>query len=172
MTAMWSLDRRPGRRTWHALAQSDDGFRTGSYTVGSSQRLQRAVWPSGPNETAPEVAAHLGGHLMPWPATSLAVDVLAVVGGGDGATLFPFERVMRSVDGGATWRRFDLPRFGGDMAYSGGHVVTTDGRLVALLDHFSDDRPGRPSDRVHGLWTSDGGDWSTYSPLLPRMSPS
>ena len=50
-------------------------------------------------------------------------------------------------------------------------LVTGDGRLVAILEHFSDDRPNRPSARRHGLWTSVGSDWSSYLPLRAPMSP-
>lgn len=111
------------------------------------------------------------GHLLPSTTESVAPDVFAVVGGGDGATLFPFERVVRSVDAGRSWQRFDLPLFDGERAYTSGDVVTSDGRLVTLLDHFSDDRAGRPGRRHHGLWTSAGDDWASYRPLRPRLTP-
>ncbi|WP_101524310.1 hypothetical protein [Nocardioides houyundeii] len=54
---------------------------------------------------------------------SLAPGVRAVVGGGDGATLFPFMAVARSVDDGRTWRRTDVRRFEGQMGYASGEVV-------------------------------------------------
>ncbi len=79
--------------------------------------------------------------------------------------------MVASRDGGSSWERFDVPRFDGEMAYTSGLVVTRGGRLLALLDHFSDDRPNRPSERHHGLWASAGTDWSTYDPLRSRMTP-
>ncbi len=201
VTSMWSLDRRRSRR--YALAESNDGFRTGRYVVGGTRRLQKAVQPprpTGVGRYAPCSQAvgsvdlcfdysksrarwtDDGGRtwssarvdlsrLLPWPIDSLAPDVFAVAAGGDGATLFPFQRVVVSPDGGASWQRFDVSPFEGEMAYSSGHVVTSDGRLVALLDHFSDDRPNRPSERHHGLWSSEGTNWSSYRPLSPRMTP-
>lgn len=170
VTSMWSLEREHGRH--FALTESDDGFRTGRYVTGGNQRLQRAFQQPRPEGAGRYQGADVDlGRLMPWPVTSLAADVLAVVGGGDGATLFPFERVVASVDAGTSWTRFDVPRFDGAMAYSSGQVVTADGRLVALLDHFSDDRRNRPGERHHGLWTSSGADWSSYRPLLSRMMP-
>lgn len=105
--------------------------------------------------------------LMLDPVASLDPDILAVVGGGDGATLFPFQQVSLSRDGGTTWQQRDLPRFDGAMAYSGGQVVFPDGRLLAALTHFSDDGPRRqgPAGRVHGLWVSSADDWSTFEPF-------
>jgi hypothetical protein len=111
------------------------------------------------------------GRLLPWPARSLQPGTIAIAGGGDGATLFPFQRVVRSTDAGATWRRFDVPLFDGERGYSAGHVVATDGRLLVLLDHFSGDRPHRPSARHHGLWSSRGPDWASYRPVRVRLAP-
>ena len=63
--------------------------------------------------------------------------------GGDGATLLPFELVLRSDDLGETWRSFELPEFDGERAYVAGSVVTSDGRLLSLLNNFSGDRRNR-----------------------------
>lgn len=111
-------------------------------------------------------------RLLPEPRASLSPGVFAVSGGGDGATLYPFERLVRSSDSGRSWTRFDLPLFDGERAYSSGGVVTRDGSLVTLLTNFSDDRRNRPSPRHHGLYVSDGTDWSAYAPLRPRFLPA
>ncbi len=105
------------------------------------------------------------------PATSLAPGVLAAVGGGDGATLQPFEMALRSDDLGETWEKFELPKFDGQMAYESGLVVTSDGRLLALLTNFSDDTLDWEADRYHGLYASDGSDWSAFSPVDSSFTP-
>ena len=104
--------------------------------------------------------------------TSARPGVLAAVGGGDGATLAPFEMALRSDDLGETWQTFELPRFDGEMAYVAGSVVTSDGRLLSLLASFSDDSPGWEAARRHGLYASDGSDWSSYTPILPAFVPA
>lgn len=106
------------------------------------------------------------------PSISLAPGVLAVVGGGDGATLHPFEMALRSTDLGETWETFELPRFDNQMAYdTGSSVVTADGRLLSLLANFSDDTLDWEADRHHGLYVSNGTDWSAFSPLEPDFTP-
>jgi hypothetical protein len=105
------------------------------------------------------------------PATSLAPGVLAAVGGGDGATLHPFEMGLRSDDLGETWETFELPRFDDQRAYDAGSVVTEDGRLLSLLTEFSDDTLDWEADRYHGLYISDGSDWSAFSPVDPDFTP-
>lgn len=97
--------------------------------------------------------------------------MLTAVGGGDGATLAPFELALRSDDFGETWDTFELPKFDGQMAYVADSVVTADGRLLSLLTSFSDDAPGWEADRQHGLYVSDGADWSAFSPVLPEFTP-
>lgn len=167
--ALWAAERGPYR--W-VLASSQDGFRTVDYATGGQRRLLRTM--AVPDPVPPRIekagAARLG-RLVPWPATSLQAGTFAIAGGGDGATLFPFQRVVRSTDAGATWRRFDVSLFGGERGYSSGHVVAPGGRLLVLLDHFSGDRPHRPSARHHGLWSSRGDDWSSYRPVRVRLGP-
>jgi len=79
-----------------------------------------------------------------------------VVVGGDGATLFPLATVLASRDGGARFSRTDL---GADpMAYGVPLAVLPDGRLLVLVDGWSDQRPGRPGARGNGLYeVVDGG---------------
>lgn len=129
----------------------------------------RQAFPT-PSPTPPAEAAAVLGRLMLFPVPSLDPSTRAVIGGGDGATLLPFQRVARSEEYD-DWFVQPLPRIDGEMAYVSGAVALGDGRLVALLDHFSDDRAGRPSDRHHGLWASHGRDWSAYSPLGARFEP-
>jgi hypothetical protein len=102
--------------------------------------------------------------------------VTAKVGGGDGATLFPFEATARSHDGGQTWTTYDVAAVDGERAYTSGQVVLSDGRLLVLLTSWSDDRRSRPGPRHHGLWVSDGDDWSRFTPydeasFLPPPGP-
>jgi hypothetical protein len=47
----------------------------------------------------------------------------------------------------------------------------TDGRLVAALTAFSDDGRDAPAPRSHGLWVSEGDDWSSMTPYEPRFVP-
>jgi len=107
--------------------------------------------------------------LMPMPLVSLASGVDAVAGGGDGATLFPFEQVARlwSPDDVSAYR---VEKRDGARGFASGSLVLSDGRVLALLADWSDDR-GRPSGRHHGLWVSDGDDWASYTPLEPVFSP-
>ncbi len=105
------------------------------------------------------------------PVVSLRPRLLAAVGGSDGATLQPFEMVLRSDDLGETWQKFELPRFDGQLAFVAGSVVTTDGRLVSLLSTFTDDATGWEADRPHGLYVSAGSDWSAYRPMDAEYTP-
>ena len=107
--------------------------------------------------------------LMPMPLVSLASGVDAVAGGGDGATLFPFEQVARlwSPDDVSAYR---VEEQDGATGFASGAVVLSDGRVLALLADSSDDR-GSPSSRHHGLWVSDGDNWASYTPLEPVFSP-
>lgn len=149
------------------ITESDDGFAT------SRVRPWTEAWYTATRQ--PLDIPGLEG-LMQQQTTSFAPDVRAVSGGSDGATLFPFEAMARSTDGGATWTTYDVPKVDGARAYSSGEVVLTDGRVLALLDQWSDDRKGRPSDRPHGLYVSAGDDWSHYVPFpatfLPALTPA
>lgn len=111
-------------------------------------------------------------RLLGGPETSLRPHTIAAVRGGDGATLLPFQLALRSDDLGETWRSFELPLFEAERAFVAGSVVTSDGRLLSLLNNFSGDRIDRPSRVHHGLYVSAGLDWSSYSVLEPRFSPA
>ncbi|MGZ4448351.1 MAG: sialidase family protein [Nocardioides sp.] len=119
----------------------------------------------------PRAAARALPGLLRWRAASLAPGVVAVLGGADGATLFPFQRAARSRDGGRTFTAVEVPREGGVQSYAGGFLVLPDGRLLALLDHWSDDVGGHASPRHHGLYVSRGDDWSAYAPFAARFAP-
>jgi hypothetical protein len=110
-------------------------------------------------------------RMLGGPETSLRPRTIAAVRGGDGATLLPFQLALRSDDLGETWRSFDLPKFDGEGAFVAGSVVTSDGRLLSLLNNFTGDRINRPSGAYHGMYVSAGADWSSYSELQPRFSP-
>lgn len=109
--------------------------------------------------------------LMVSTVVSLAPGVRALVGGGDGATLFPFQATARSTDGGRTWTTFEVPRVDGERGYLAGEVVLPDGRLLVMVADWSGDRRDRPSRRHHGLWVSDEADWSSFSPYRPASTP-
>ena len=102
---------------------------------------------------------------------SLQDGTRAQQGGGDGATLDPFQRLARSVSG-RPWRVFNVPERQGQRAYTSGQVVLPDGRLLALLNDWSGDRIGRPSPLWHGLWLSNGSDWASYEPWQPTFTPA
>jgi hypothetical protein len=149
-----------------AVAVSDDGFATARYRRWTSDRHDPTV-----EERAARDGAAVPG-LLPWRAGSLSPRVQAVVGGGDGATLFPFQQAARSTDGGATWTTYDVPKVDGARAYTSGQVVLADGRLLVLLNQWSDDRNGHPSSRPHGFYVSAGDDWSHYTSIMPTFLPA
>jgi hypothetical protein len=155
-----------GRR---AIATSSDGFATAAY-----KKWSRRKWEMhSPMPTRPSVPAFEG--LAQDSAPSLVegeFGAQVVIAGGDGATLKPFQKVARSADHGETWAVYDVAPIDGQMAYHYGGVGLADGRLLVLLDHFTDDGPNAPADRPHGLWISDGIDWTTYAPQRATFSPT
>ena len=145
-------------------------------TGGDVRRIQaphdgdvRAAFPVPEPSTALE-ASQVLPRLLTWEVSSLRPGTRAALGGGDGATLFPFERVAASEEYD-DWSVQPLPRFGGATAYVSGAVLLRNGRLLVLLDHFSDDRAGRPSDRHHGLWVSRGSGLGRFAPTPARFTP-
>ena len=114
-----------------------------TYEVGAWEDLQEALWPGASRPDNP-----FGPGRLAQPVASLRPGVEALIGGGDGATLLPFELV--SKNGGAPQRIME-PR----GTQTAGAVVLADGRLLALLTS----EPGR-----HALWVSDGDDWTRYVP--------
>jgi hypothetical protein len=116
------------------------------------------------------VAYPFADRLMPGPLVSLATGVDAVVGGGDGATLMPFEQVAR-LSSGDDLGVYRVEHPDGVMGYSSGSVLLSDGRILTLLADWSDDTLKSSSRRHHGLWVSDGEDWAAYGPTEPEFSP-
>jgi hypothetical protein len=161
--AWWVLQR--GGRTFGAIVTGTGRMTSASYAPASYR-----AWTEGEPPAAPSPVPGMG-DLLPEDVVTLSDRTRAQVSGHDGATLLPFERVARSVDGGP-WERFDVPRTRGRMGYTAGQVVLPDGRLLVLLDAWSDDRPGRPSPVWHGLWVSDGADWAAYRPWRPSFRPA
>lgn len=166
VAAWWEYDEKGSRRE-RAIAVREPG------TVPTYESWSRRRWselaPITPQPTA--VPGSLEG-LMVNEIVSLQPQVSALVGGGDGATLFPFQKVARSSDDGATWTTYDVPEIGGERAFTSGEVVLPDRRLLVLLGSWSGDRRNHPGQQHHGLWMSTGHDWSTYRPVQPVFKPT
>lgn len=161
----WWVVRRHGR-TRGAIVTSHDRMQTFSLARGTYE-----AWSAHESRpTTPRPAPGLAG-LLATDVFSLQDGTRAQQGGHDGATLDPFERLVRSV-GGGPWERFDVPMTDGQRAYTSGQVVLPDGRLLALLNDWSNDRRGRANPVWHGLWVSNGDDWASYLPWRPRFVPA
>lgn len=160
VTSAWQLGRR------RAIVHTEDAFETARYLRWTQHRAEKWL-PSGRRFGRPHLVGLDG--LLTWAAPEIGHLGVAVLGGGDGATLFPFEKVSRFD--GRRWTAYDVPKVRGQRAYTGGGVVLPDGRLLVLLDHWSGDRRGRPSATWHGLWASEGDDWTSYRPWRPPFSP-
>jgi hypothetical protein len=89
----------------------------------------------------------------------------AVIGGADGATLFPFIDVSRLDRRSGTWQQVLQPR--DPRAYIGPQAVLPDGRLLVNVQVWSDATFKKPGARPAGVYTSDGADWSTLQRLEP-----
>jgi len=159
-------------RTRQAIATSDDGFATATYDRWTLKGFYGAT-PA--HELSEPPAAD---DLLAWPLPSLVESpsegTRAYALGGDGATLFPFEKASRSTDGGESWTTYDVERVDGETGYLNGGVVLSDGRLLVLLGSWSGDRlrpSRRPSRTHHGLWVSEGDDWGSFTPWEPSYSP-
>lgn len=98
------------------------------------------------------------GRENPLLLPSAREDVHAVLLGGDGATLLPWGRVLRSIDG-RHWTSYAGPS--DPTGYVDVGAVLADGRLLLDVIAWSD-RDG-PVDAPTGLW--DGADWSALSPV-------
>ena len=167
VASVWSRCRRGSCK--QAIAISRDGFETARYLPASQRNWQRLVTRGVRPPTQAEQRAVSPRLAQPVPSLAR---VHALLGGGDGATLLPFEQAARSEDGGASWATYDVAEVDGARAYVAGGVALRDGRLLVLLDHWSGDRNGKPSGPFHGLWASDGDDWSTYGPVRPAFRPA
>ncbi|MDN4175498.1 hypothetical protein QWY28_21220 [Nocardioides sp. SOB77] len=160
VTAWWGCpDAQSCSLADQAVAGSGDDFETATYEQVTRRRAAERL--GGPLR-GPVAVPGLDG-LLTQEADSLLPGTRAVLGGGDGATLLPFQQVARRVAGGA-WQVFEAPLVDGERGYVTSAVVLSDGRLLVLLPAWSGDRAGRPSTVHHGLWVSDGDDWSSYRP--------
>jgi hypothetical protein len=165
VVANWIVE-RPGRRAKRILVTSEDGFRTASY----ERYTRNGFFAQIPFAEHPEPDPPSDGLLVS-PVTSLLPGTAARVLGGDGATLFPFQRTARSIDGGRTWTMFEVDEVDDERGYVTGGVVLADGRQLVNLTNWSGDRRNRPSKVHHGLWISDGGDWGSFAPYEPPFDP-
>jgi len=103
------------------------------------------------------------GSELPALVPTASDDVHAVLVGSDGATLFPWVRLLRSTDGRA-WTVCPAPD--GTTAYVDSPVVLPDGRLLLDVEVWSDQRAGDPAPRPVGLYVGD--DWSAPRPVTMR----
>lgn len=167
VAAWWAL--RRGNKVYEAIATSDDRFESAGYQRGSWTRWAKRQ-PPAKKVPGPAIAAFKG--LITSPVESLAPGIRAFVGGGDGATLLPFQAVARSRQGGP-WQAYVVPQTHGDQAYDEGDLVLPDGRFLVLINAWSSDRgPTKPGPEYHGLWVSAGEDWAKYTPYHPSFSPA
>jgi hypothetical protein len=165
VVAAWIVQ-RAGGRTRTVIATSDDGFRTATYERYSHDAYYELI----PYDEPPGPGPDPDGMLSQ-PVTSLRAGTLGYVLGGDGATLFPFERTARSTDEGRTWTTYEVTEVHGERAYTSGEVILPNGRLLVNLTNWSGDKAGRPSKVHHGMWLSEGDDWSSFAPYEPPFSP-
>ena len=158
MAAWWGCVEQgcQGRR---AIATSSDGFATATY-----EKWSRRKWElHSPMPTRPSVPAFEGlAQDYAWSMEDGAEGVQVVIAGGDGATLKPFQKVARSTDRGETWEVYDVTPIDGEMAYHYGGVGLADGRLLMLLDHFTDDGYKARQETACGSVTA-----STGRPIRP-----
>jgi hypothetical protein len=92
------------------------------------------------------------------PTTDDSVQALQL--GGDGATLFPWDTVLKSIDG-AQWTSYDGPD--DPKGYGDPLAVLPDGRLLLDIEGWSDQRGSRPSVNPSGFW--GGTDWAHLQPV-------
>lgn len=152
------------------LLQGQDGrvWGTASRTVADPTHTS-VVWSTDGGATWSEHA--LGNStLLYQPIVSAVPGVMAVVEGGDGATVFPFDKVYRTKDGGATWEVAEEST--GDTAYLGWAAVRSNGELLVAIGYWSDDRVGHPGKHAEGLYQSNGDNWSDLSLVVPGMPAS
>ncbi|KRF02997.1 hypothetical protein ASG88_06500 [Nocardioides sp. Soil777] len=121
------------------------------------------AWSDDGGATWHESAGASAATLLQSFATSTP-DRHVLVGGSDGATLFPFEEV-RTMDSVDSWSV--VPQPAGPRAYVGATAVLPDGRFLVDVEGWSDN--GRTGGRLRGtapgLYVSDGSDWAAYSRL-------
>jgi photosystem II stability/assembly factor-like uncharacterized protein len=139
---MWGLAVREiaDERRWFAVVSRDGGASWSEHELGTS------------------------GDDLVLTIESADPRVMAVLSGGDGATLFPFGEALRSRDGGRTWERMTMAGVA-DTPYVSFGAVLPDGSLLVNLNAWSDDRVGEPGQQHHGLYRSNGDDWVDLLPV-------
>jgi hypothetical protein len=152
------------------LEQNPNGILLGVVRTSGPKYSNSVVWSQDGGATWSEHQLFKGGSLVSTIDSASTEPILAVQQGGDGATLFPFDTVHRSTDGGMTWETFDESP--DEMAYLGWSLITPDGSLLVHIDAWSDGRIGRPSQHPIGLYLSDGENWADlrYVQDLPASS--
>src|SRR4051794_10947148 len=148
--------RRLPSTTPAAVAPRTPTRRRGSSPSGQLRAVSFSAysWSDDGGETWRHLALRLGGDL-PELVPTASDRVHAVLLGGDGATLFPWTRILESTDG-AAWTSYDGPE--DPIAYVDSPAVLPDGRLLINVEVWSDQRAGRPAARPVGTYV--GRDWS------------
>ena len=137
-------------------------------TEGGQLRVLREsgdyAWSDDGGASWNQSAGAVGRNLLPKLATSVD-DTHVVVGGGDGATLFPFSEIRR-LDRGDSWTVTEPVT--DPMAYIGHAAVLPDGRFLVSVELWSDWRYQQPlKGTPPGLYVSDGDDWTSYERIEP-----
>jgi hypothetical protein len=158
----WSTDATTAQS--HAVPVPDDTrqlIQTDSGQLRAMTARSSHAWSDDGGTTWTERDGAVDRTLLSSIATSTD-DTHVVVGGGDGATLFPFNQIRR-LDADGTWSVTDVP--GDPTAYVGMKAVLPDGRFVVAVEDWSDrGRPDQPlTGTPPGIYVSDGDDWSAYA---------
>lgn len=162
-------------RGTNSLVQNTGGTLVGVVIDNTGGFHSSAIWSTDGGATWAQQRLVSGtSELTPIPSTATS-GVMAFVRGGLTATVFPFNRVYRSTDGGATWATFDESQgHGGDQPYVGWSLVAPDGSLLVNIEAWSMNRRGHPGPHPVGLYESNGANWSDlhYVPGLPSWTGS
>jgi hypothetical protein len=158
----WATDTTTAQA--HAVPVPDDTrqlIQTDSGQLRAMTARSSHAWSDDGGETWTERGGAVDSTLLSSIVTSTD-DTHVVVGGGDGATLAPFNQIRR-LAGDGTWSVIDVP--GNPTAYVGPQAVLPDGRFLVAVEDWSDrGRPDQPLEGTPpGIYVSDGDDWSAYS---------
>jgi hypothetical protein len=153
----------PGTGEAHPLSTPRDVVELDRSPSGRLRAVSMAAysWSDDGGATWQHLPLHLRpGSELPELIPTASDDVHAVLVGSDGATLFPWVRVLKSTDGRA-WTACPPPD--GPTAYVDSPVVLPDGRLQLDVEGWSEQRAGEPAPRAVGLYAGD--DWSAPQPV-------
>ena len=179
LTDLWV--RRRGDRVWVADERpprpAGSGRHTGCRRVTSDLDLCTTAdvspairWTRDGGATWTRVPAPVHGVLTGF-VPSLVPGRMVLALGGDGATLFPLLRVLSSTDDGTNWTTYEVPEVDGERRYTRGEVLLSNGRLLVLVEAWSDDTLERHSARHHGFFVSTVDNLGDLSPVEPRFVP-